>query len=423
VDSLSRVERFPLGSIRAGGDPFNRFLTFDERPMRATIRTISSRMRTTNVPRTAFVMEQTLGHITHSKNLRSEVDRRTDVAPVWLPIAFAPGVASRLVPLVRNNWSVRASWRARRALQTAMNQRPLDALLFHTQVTALFSVGLMRRLPTIVSLDATPMNYDTVGLSYAHKPAGEGFIDKRKYQINRSVFHAAARLVTWSAWARRSLIDDYGVDPARIRILAPGANAAFFDIGARRAAAPPTTDVDRPVNVLFVGGDFERKGGRLLLDVFRSCIGQQGVLHLVTQAEVSPEENVRVYRGITPNSPKLLRLFAESDVLVLPSMGECLAVVLMEATAAGLPVITTDVGALREAVRSGESGLVIRAGEGAELRSALLRLLTDAGARRSMGRAGHALARDKFDAHRNNQALLDLLVEQVQVGRESGRVA
>jgi len=367
-------------------------------------------------------MEQTLGHVTHSKNLRSAVAQRGDIAPVWLPIAFAPGGASRFVPLLRNNWSVRASWRARRALQAAMRQRPLDALVFHTQVTALFSIGLMRTVPTVVSLDATPMNYDTVGLSYGHKMAGDGFVDRRKYEMNRSVFQAAARLVTWSDWARRSLVDDYGVDAARIRILAPGANAAFFDIGARRAAAPSDDDLDRPVNILFVGGDFDRKGGRLLLDAVRA-LAPQCVLHLVTQTEIAPEDNVRVYRGIQPNDPELLRLFAESDVFVLPSAGECLAVVLMEATAAGLPVITTDVGALREAVQPDESGLVIRARDAGGLRSALLRLAEDAGLRRRMGRAGHALAREKFDAHRNNRALLDLVVEQVQLGRESRRVA
>ena len=68
---------------------------------------------------------------------------------------------------------------------------------------------------------------------------------------------------------------------------------------------------------------------------------------------MEPASNVHVYRGLEPNSPTLLWLFAEADIFVLPSLGECLAVALMEAAAAGLPIITTRVGALPEAVDHG----------------------------------------------------------------------
>src|ERR1051326_6802677 len=111
--------------------------------------------------RAAFVMEQTLGHVTHASNLRSALDDHPDVAATWLPIPFAPGRA-RLLPVIRRNWSVRASWRARQALSAALAREPHHALFFHTQVTSLFSVGLMQRYPTLVSLDATPINYDSV---------------------------------------------------------------------------------------------------------------------------------------------------------------------------------------------------------------------------------------------------------------------
>src|SRR4051794_30488941 len=95
--------------------------------------------------RTAFVMEQALGHVTHARNLQSLVAERSDIASTWLPIPFDALGAARFLPLLRSNWSVRASWRARRALNTALATTPLDALVFHTQVTALFSVSLMRR--------------------------------------------------------------------------------------------------------------------------------------------------------------------------------------------------------------------------------------------------------------------------------------
>src|SRR4029453_8571699 len=118
--------------------------------------------------RAAFVMEQALGHVTHAQNLREVADAQSAVEATWLPVPFDVRGPSKLVPLLRSNWSVRASWRARRALDTLLAHSPQDALVFHTQVTALFSVELMRRIPALVSMDATPVNYDSVGARDPH---------------------------------------------------------------------------------------------------------------------------------------------------------------------------------------------------------------------------------------------------------------
>jgi len=132
---------------------------------------------------------------------------------------------------------------------------------------------------------------------------------------------------------------------------------------------------------------------------------------------------VTIHHGVTSNSPALLRLFEEADLFVLPSLGECLAVVLMEATAAGLPIVTTDVGALAEAVNPRETGLVVPPDDVPALRQALETLLADPVRRRAMGRGGHALARERFDAAANNRTLLDLVADLVRLGARAGRAA
>src|SRR3954451_10698604 len=180
--------------------------------------------------RAAFVMEQTLGHVTHTQNLRAVVDQQADVAATWLPVPFDVRGKESLIPLLRSNWSVRASWRARRALTAALAAVSHDAVVFHTQVTSLFSVPVMQRLPAIISLDATPINYDSVGRHYGHRPASDGLVDRQVYRLNRDAFHAAAALVGWSEGARESLVRDYGVDAARIQVIAPGAAPAYFEI-------------------------------------------------------------------------------------------------------------------------------------------------------------------------------------------------
>src|SRR5436190_5382695 len=186
----------------------------------------------------AFVMEQTLGHVTHSQNLRQAVETRSEISAEWLAVPFAARGAERLIPVMRSNWSVRASWRARRALDAAMSRSRFDIVFFHTQVTSLFSHSIMRRLPSIVSMDATPMNYDSIGASYGHSPAGGGMLDRRKYELNKRSFQSAAALVTWTEWARQSLVSDYGVDPEIVRVISPGAATEFFELGQSRAAPP-----------------------------------------------------------------------------------------------------------------------------------------------------------------------------------------
>jgi glycosyltransferase involved in cell wall biosynthesis len=368
-------------------------------------------------------MEQALGHVTHYRNLRAFTDQQPDISPIWLPIPYDVRGLESLVPVLRNTWSVRASWRGRRALDAARSHERLDAVVFHTQVASLFSIGIMRQLPTLISLDATPINYDMLGPHYNHRPAGRGFVDRQKFEWNRRTFHAAAGLVTWSEWARKSLVEDYGIDSRSIRVLTPGAAAVYFELGRSRTVPGSTRDPNGLVRVLFVGGDFYRKGGVDLLKSVKGSLAGRVRLDIVTKDSVEPQANVTVHHALEANSPELLRLFAEADLFVLPTYADCLGLVLMEAAAAGLPVITTRVGALNETVRDRESGLLIAAGDVDALRSAITSLVNDPQRRERMGRAGFALARQKFDAQHNNRLLLDLIGELVEARPVNRRAA
>lgn len=101
-------------------------------------------------------------------------------------------------------------------------------------------------------------------------------------------------------------------------------------------------------------------------------------------------------------------LLAAASVFVLSSRSEGLPISVLEAMAAGLPVIASDVGGLREQVEDGVTGLLVPAGDVGALAAALERLVGDAALRRTMGAAGRARAEALFDLPAFRRAHLDL---------------
>jgi glycosyltransferase involved in cell wall biosynthesis len=354
--------------------------------------------------RFGFIMEQNLGHRTHYRNLVRFLREDATVTPTWMPIGFeTTGLAARL-PGLRNNWSVRASLLAWEAVRRELPRGPLDALFYHTQVTSLLS-PLHTRVPTVISLDATPINYDTVGSYYGHRSGGR--LERLKFLANRRAFGAAAALVTWCAWAKDSLVRDYGMPEDKIAVIPPGVDLAHWprlDPSLRAQG-----EDGRPVKLLFVGGEFARKGGELLLQCFRAGLDERCELHIVTQAPVAPAPNIFVYHNLTPNSDTLLRLYAESDIFVFPTLADCAPLAVPEAMAAGLPVISTRVGAIPEMVHEGETGLLLPPGDMGALRNAIETLVARPDLRARMGAAAQRVVEAEFDARYNGRRLVDVL--------------
>jgi glycosyltransferase involved in cell wall biosynthesis len=140
--------------------------------------------------------------------------------------------------------------------------------------------------------------------------------------------------------------------------------------------------------VLFVGGDFGRKGGHDLLEAWTlGGFAARARLDLVTSAppERSDARGVTVHTGVRAHSPAWEALWREADVFTLPAHDEAFGIVLQEAAAAGLPAVATGINAIPEIVRDGETGILVSPGDRAGLAGALGRLLASAELRREMG--------------------------------------
>ena len=174
------------------------------------------------------------------------------------------------------------------------------------------------------------------------------------------------------------------------------------------------------MRILFVGGDLRRKGGDLLIEAVRRLRAEDGLpdieLHLVTTAPVDDEPGVVVHRGLTSNSPALIEQYHLADVFALPTLGDCLPMVLAEAAATGLPLVSTDVGAIHEIVRQGDTGELVPAGDVDALTDALRRLVADEPLRRSYGEAALRLARSDHDARANAGRIVSILAAAANAG-------
>ena len=353
--------------------------------------------------RIGFALEHSLGHTTHARNLQAALAKDLFVQPelIELPYHNTPGAWARL-PGVRSNWSFRASLGAFLGLRG----QSFDALFFHTQVTALLASGMLKKTPGLISLDATPLQYDRLGAHYGHTP-GNSRLEVLKARLNQRAFLAARGLLTWSQWAKDSLICDYGVPGDKIFVIPPGVDIAAWD--SARALRKPRA-ADAPLNVLFVGGDFIRKGGDTLLaafDLLPEPVRRAAHLHLVTQAtELAPVGNITVHNGVTPNSERLRTLFAEADIFVFPTRADCLPQAVLEAMAARLPVITTPVAAIPEAVIDNETGKLVPVGDEKALALALEHLLTDQSLRLRLGSTARQEALARYDAAKNYPQIL-----------------
>ncbi|MFN8473389.1 MAG: glycosyltransferase family 4 protein [Anaerolineae bacterium] len=115
-----------------------------------------------------------------------------------------------------------------------------------------------------------------------------------------------------------------------------------------------------------------------------------------------------VFLGHRTDVPALL---AQSDLFVLPSLFEGLPLSVLEAMAAGKPVIATAVGGTGEAVTDGETGLLVPPADSAALASAIQRVLSDPALSHRLGAAGQARAQQEFSAETMSRRTTDIYAE------------
>jgi glycosyltransferase involved in cell wall biosynthesis len=358
---------------------------------------------------TSFIMEQHLGHRSYYENLRRVVDQSSSIQPEWVEVTYQ-GSWGRSKNLRFIPERLRGSLDGRAQVRNALMHTNSDIAFFNTQAPAALSGGLARRRPYVLSTDITPKQYDDMAELYGHNPDGGGLISQYKDFVNKQLFRCASRLVPWSSWAAESIIGDYSVDPQKVEVLPPGVDINFW--------VPASSPENKRMRILFIGGDYYRKGGPDLMEAFRTLPEKTAELVLVTRSTVEASEGVTIYNEMQPNTPELVALCQTCDVFVLPSKADAFGIAAVEASALGLPVIGAKVGGLEDIVSNGVNGYLIPPGNRSVLTQCLKILAENPSIRQAYGRASRQRVMKYFDARKNSLRLIDILHE---VKAESAR--
>ena len=260
-------------------------------------------------------------------------------------------------------WSATLSkWNAGRLIRLLKSER-IDVVL--AVGCAPLSAYIGAHMPTIHVSDATvPLMLDYYAdFSRLLKSFAERAVILDKTSVLR------ARIALFSTeWSASSAIRDYGADPSRVHIIPWGCNIDDADIPDGESRV----DSDGPCRLVFIGVEWERKGGAIAVEALRKlrADGHNATLDIVG-ATPPPEmqgDGVVAHgflnKDTSEGREKLRAIMRGASFLFVPTRQDCSPMVFAEANSFGIPVITTDTGGVSGIVRESVNGhmLPIEAG-------------------------------------------------------------
>lgn len=240
--------------------------------------------------------------------------------------------------------------------------------------------------------------------SYRAVECGRGWFE---VLADRLVVRLAQAITCCSDAVRRSATDRFGGDTAKYVTIYNGINIERF----RQASTMPKSDLGLRDGRATIGTvcrlDEPTKGLAVLMNAVAQLRQEATVppFQLLVVGEGRSSENLRrlskelsiceivVFAGLRCDVEQILPMV---DLFVLPSLCEGFGIALVEAMAAGCPVVATAVGGIPEVVQSGRTGVLVPAGDSTALAHACLDLLQDRSKARALGRAGQRWVSGKF---------------------------
>ena len=225
----------------------------------------------------------------------------------------------------------------------------------------------------------------------------------------RRVYASCVGIFAWTERLRSSFIEDFGIPPERVVTTFAGPNLEFFpaeaDLETPKAADP---------TILFIGIQFERKGGPTLLAAFRKvreAIPNARLMLAGCRPDVGNMPGVEVLGMVARNDPGprgLKALFLQADLFCMPSRYEPFGMVFSEAMVHGLPCVGPR-AYMSEIIGDGRTGWLVDADDVDGLAAVLVDALRDRPRLRAMGLEGRRKALELFNWDRVARLMLDYM--------------
>lgn len=219
-------------------------------------------------------------------------------------------------------------------------------------------------------------------------------------------------VVAPSRWLERTARESPLLGRFDVHRIPNGVDLDVFRPRPRKAARGALgLDPDRPV-VLFssLERNDRRKGGEVLAEALASLKDIDFQL-VVLGPDAEGFDRPVTALGIVHDDEQLALAYATADVFVVPALAENLPNVAVEAIACGTPVVASNVGGIPDAVRDGETGLLVTPGDAEALAGGIRRLLADKELRARLGERARAVAEAEFGAAREAREFAALYEE------------
>jgi glycosyltransferase involved in cell wall biosynthesis len=306
----------------------------------------------------------------------------------------------------RRRWGVKFrtgpipfAMRSRRASLAVVGQPPrtVDAVL---QYGSTFTPACAGLPPYFLYMDSC-MRIAAESSHSAHSWAGALEPSEVAGVVAREqrAYEGAATVFTFSDAVRNVFINQVGLPPERVVTVYAGPNLDLSRIADRSRLAGPGD----PPTILFIGREFERKGGDLLLRAFariREKVADARLVIVGPAALTVRDPGVVNLGFLRKDDPQewacLIQAYRSADVFCFPTRYEPFGIVILEAMLFGLPCVATRTGAIPEMIRDGETGYLVPVDDVEALTQRLLSLLDNQELARRFGEAGRERADQDF---------------------------
>ena len=357
--------------------------------------------------RIACVLDQQVGLKSHALNLMQGLSEHSKIDATLIPVEYGGG-DHWLFRIPGLPGGIAGTLCARGEIERGVaTLGDLDAILWGSWA-AKSVPHILERFPAFFVMDMTPNQMADMGEPYGYTKARSGRFAAWKRRATERIYRCGSAFFPWSDWVGESLHHDWGIPAQRIHTIPPGVDTHRFH---PRHTAEASPNLSAPVEVLFVGGDFERKGGPGLLAWAERHLSDVH-LTVVTRDEIrNLPSNVTVCHGIGPNSPELIALYQNSHIFALPTVGDCYSMVAMEAMACGVPVVISNIGGIGDIIADGQTGYLCKPGDTATFAAKLDTLVADIDLRNNMAATARIRATEAFDASNCAHRLGDIIAE------------